>query len=417
MRFDEGRIGDYRIYAGAVEGLQGDGYIVDFGQNLAGFAKLKMKGRAGQKVTMEFVEVLNPDGTPYTANLRSARATDVYTFRGEGVEEWSPRFTFHGFRYAKVTGLDHAPKGDELRAVAISSATPESGRIETSDAMLNKLAKNAWWTQKMNFIDVPTDCPQRDERLGWTGDAQAYIRTAATYSDVQAFFDKWLVTLDDAQTADGNFPKFAPAIMDGTDGGPAWADAGVICPWTIYDVYGDKRQLAEHYPAMKRFVEFTRARSTPEGLPPNRYHIFGDWLSINAYTPNDVIYTAYAAGSARLLAQSAEVLGNETDAREYMDLYRAIRAGFNKAYVSPNGMVRGDTQTGYVLALGFDLLDAPVAKLAAGRPAMKVLYVSGYTDDAVVRRGVSESRAAFLAKPLTPEISACHGWLAAEGVP
>jgi len=344
-----------------------NGYMLDYGQNLAGFVHLRAKGAVSHTIEMHFLEALNPDGTPYTANLRGARAVDKYTFASNSVENWEPRFTFHGFRYMEVVGLGRMPTKDEFTAVAISSATPETGKIETSSPLINKLAKNAWWTQKMNFIDVPTDCPQRDERLGWMGDAQAYIRTAATYSDVQTFFDKWMVSVDDDQRKDGQFPMVAPQIVAGDDGGPAWADAGVICPWTIYDVYGDKRQLARHYPAMKKFVEFCRKRSTSDLLPPRQYHAFGDWLSINANTPNDVIYEAYFAGSARLLAQSARVLGNREDAEKYEALYRDIKAAFNRAYVSPDGIVRGDTQTGYVLALGFDLLDGQVKTFAAAR--------------------------------------------------
>lgn len=346
---------------------QGDGYVLDFGQNLAGFAEVNAKGKPGQRIQMQFVEVLNPDGSPYTANLRSASATDAYTFGSSKVEKWSPRFTFHGFRYMKLTGLGRAPKPEEFTAIAISSSTPETGSFESSDAMLNKLAKNAWWTQKMNFIDIPTDCPQRDERLGWTGDAQAYIRTAATYSDVQPFFRKWLVALDDDQRADGQYPKVAPQIMGEQDGGPAWADAGVICPWTVYDVYGDRRLLAEHYPNMRRFVEFTRNRSTPDLLPPKNYHCFGDWLSINANTPNDVIYMAYFAYTTQLLADAAQVLGKTEDVKRYRDLHARIKEAFVKAYVSADGTVKGDTQTGYVLALGFNLLPDDLRAKAAER--------------------------------------------------
>ncbi|RYG36234.1 rhamnosidase [bacterium] len=335
---------------------QGDGYILDYGQNLAGFAHVKARGKPGQRIQMQFVEVLNPDGTLYTANLRSARAIDAYTFGGTGVEEWEPRFTFHGFRYMKVTGLGRKPKPEEFTAVAISSGTPETGTFTCSDPMLNKLAKNAWWTQKMNFIDVPTDCPQRDERLGWTGDAQAYVRTAATYSDVQPFFRKWLVALDDDQREDGQYPKIAPQIMNEADGGPAWSDAGVICPWTVYGVYGDQRLLAEHYPGMRRFVEFTLARSTPDLLPPKDFHCFGDWLSINADTPNEVIYEAYFAYTTELLAKAAQTLGKTEDAQKYRDLHARIKEAFTKAYVSADGTVKGDTQTAYVLALGFNLI-------------------------------------------------------------
>ena len=357
---------------------QEDGYILDFGQNLAGFAHLEARGKKGQRVQLKFVEALNPDGTPYIANLRSAAATDAYTFAGDGVESWEPRFTFHGFRYVKVTGLERKPTPEEITAVAISSATPETGTFECSDPMLNKLAKNAWWTQKMNFIDVPTDCPQRDERLGWTGDAQVYVRTAATYSDVQAFFAKWLVALDDGQSENGDYPKFAPVIMDAPDGGPAWADAGVICPWTIYDVYGDRRLLARHYPQMRRFVEFTRARSTPDLLPPKSYHCFGDWLNVNDNTPKDVIYEAYFAYSTRLLAQAARTLGNREDAEKYEALFRDVRTAFNRAYVTPDGVVAGDSQTAYVLAIGFDLLDPAMRQKAADRLVAKIESRNGH---------------------------------------
>ncbi len=357
-----------RLRARSVREIRPGVWVLDFGQNLAGFARLRVRGRRGSRVTLRFAEALNPDGTIYTANLRGARATDHYVLKGGGkVEEWSPRFTFHGFRYVEVSGLGHAPGPSEIVAVAISSATPEVGSFACSDPMLNKLAHNAWWTQKMNFIDVPTDCPQRDERLGWTGDAQAYLRTAAMYSDVGPFFAKWLVSLEDGQRADGQFPMVAPLRVAGDDGGPAWADAGVICPWTIYDVYGDRRELAERYDSMRRFVEFCRARSGPDLLPPARFHAFGDWLSIGADTPNEVIYEAYFVGSARLLARSAEALGKAEDAARYRRLADDVAAAFRRAYVSPEGVVKGDTQCAYVLALGFDLLDEGQARIAADR--------------------------------------------------
>ncbi|MBL8048912.1 MAG: glycoside hydrolase family 78 protein [Chthonomonas sp.] len=346
----------------------GDGkYIVDFGQNLAGFARLRLRAKPGQVVSMKFVEVLNRDGTIYTANLRGAEATDVYIAKGEGTEVWEPRFTFHGFRYIQVSGLDRAPTKATLTALAISSATPEVGRVETSDPMLNKLAKNAWWTQKMNFIDVPTDCPQRDERLGWTGDAQAYIRTASYYSHVESFFNKWNTTLDDAQRADGQFPMVAPLKVAESDGGPAWADAGVICPWTSYEFYGDRERLAEHYPQMVKFVEFCLKRSKPNLLPPDQFHCFGDWVSHNADTPNDVIYLSYFAGSARIVAQAADVLGKASDAAKYDELADRLRDAFAEHYSRADGWVKGDTQCSYVLALVFDLLPADRAAKAAER--------------------------------------------------
>jgi len=344
-----------------------DAYVLDLGQNMAGFARIRVKGSKGQRITLRFAERLNPDGTIYTTNLRGARTIDTYTFANDGVATWEPRFTFHGFQYIEVAGLGRKPTPDEVVGVAITSDTPLAGTLETSDPMLNKLVSNARWTQQMNFIDIPTDCPQRDERLGWTGDAQAYIRTAVMTTDVQAFFTKWLVTLEDAQREDGQFPMVAPVKVAGSDGGPAWADAGVICPWTIYDAYADKRLLRRLYPSMKKFVEFCVKRSTPEMLPPAQFHCFGDWVSINANTPTDVIYTAYFAFSASLLARSADALGLHEEAKEHRALFRKVRDAFNKAYVSPEGVIKGDTQCAYVLAIAFDLLSPELTVIAGER--------------------------------------------------
>lgn len=340
-------------------------YVLDLGQNFAGVPRLKVSGKPGQKITLRFAERLNPDGTIYTVNLRSARATDTYICKGQGTEIWQPRLTFHGFQYIEITGLSGKPGKDTVVGVALSSDTPVVGTFTCSDPMVNQLRSNLYWTQRANFIDVPTDCPQRDERMGWTGDAQVYIRTATLNTDVEAFFTKWLVDLDDAQRADGQFPCVAPLVVAGDDGGPAWADAGVVCPYTIYDVYGDRRILERHYDAMKRFIEFCRQRSTSDLLPPEKYHCYGDWLSIKANTPKEVIYTAYFAHCAQLTARAARVLGQTQDAGQYDKLFKDIRAAFNRAYVSADGRIKGDTQAGYALALAFDLVQGKQAKLAA----------------------------------------------------
>ncbi len=340
-------------------------FVFDLGQNFAGVTRLSVRGKAGQRITIRHGERLDPDGTIHTANLRSAAATDVYICKGKGTEVWSPRFTFHGFQYVQVTGLTEKPTDATLVGVALSSDTTVAGGFECSDPMLNQLHNNVYWTQRANFIDIPTDCPQRDERLGWTGDAQIYIRTATLNTDVQAFFTKWLVDLDDAQRADGQFPRVAPDKVAGNDGGPAWADAGVICPWTIYEVYGDKRQLERHYPAMRRFIEFCVGRSTPELLPPAKYHCYGDWVSIKAETPDDLIYTAYFAYSTRLLARSAQALGKTEDAVKYLELFEKIKTAFNRTYVAADGRIKGDTQAAYVLALAFDLVEGETARRAA----------------------------------------------------
>lgn len=342
-------------------------YVLDLGQNFAGVPRIKLPVADGQRIELRHAERLTPDGGAYLTNLRSAKATDVYTGDGSGVQTWQPRFTFHGFQYIEVRGLDRAPKGDEIVGVALSSDTPVVGEFECPDPMLNRLVKNVFWTQRANFIDVPTDCPQRDERLGWTGDAQVYIETATRLADAQAFFDKWLVDLADAQRADGQFPRYAPRIgPEGeADGGPAWADAGVICPWTVYETYGDLQLLRRQYPSMKRFVDFTVARSQDGVLPPAEYHAYGDWLSINANTPKEVIYTAYHACSARLVSQAAAALGEEADAQQYADLYQRIKQAFNDEFVDDRGQVRGDTQCGYVLAIANDLVEGERLRQAA----------------------------------------------------
>jgi alpha-L-rhamnosidase len=353
-------------------------YVLNLGQNFAGVARLKIRGEPGQKITLRFAERLSSDGNVYTTNLRTATATDTYICRGGGTETWMPRFTFHGFQYIEVTGLKHKPEPDAVVGLALSSDTPVASDFDCDDAMLNRLHKNIYWTQRANFIDIPTDCPQRDERLGWMGDAQIYCRAATLNTDAQAFYTKWLVDVEDAQRADGEFPKVAPLKVAGDDGGPAWADAGVICPWTVYEVYGDRRELERHYASMCRFIEFCRDRSTPDMLPPAKYHCYGDWLNIKAPTPSNVICTAYFAYSTHLTARAAEVLGKTDDAAKWNALFEQIKAAFNQAYVSPDGVIQGDTQCGYVLALAFDLLDADKAAMAATNLARNIAARDGH---------------------------------------
>lgn len=340
-------------------------YVFDFGQNFAGVCRLKIRGKAGQTIQLRFAERLNDDGTLYTTNLRTARATDRYTCKDEGEVDWQPRQTFHGFQYAEVTGLSRAPTKDLLTAVAFTSNLSQVGEFTSSDPLLNQLTNNIAWTQRANFIEVPTDCPQRDERLGWTGDAQFYVSSACLNADVQSFFRKWLVDVVDAQREDGQFPKVAPLCVTDDDGGPAYADAGVICPWTIYEVYGDKTLLARQYPSMKRFIEFCRNRSRPGGLAPQDFHCFGDWLNVDDDTPKDLIYTAYFGLSAHIMSQAARELGHLDDAEEFGQLFAEIQQGFTAEYVDADGRIECDSQCAYVLALAFDLVPAQLRPLVA----------------------------------------------------
>lgn len=359
-------------------------WVFDLGQNMVGWVRLRVRGPAGTTVTIRYAEVLNPDGTIYTANLRSARATDHYTLRGDGEEVWEPRFTFHGFRYVELSGYPGAPSIDAVTGIVVHSATPPIGEFSCSDPLINQLQHNIVWGQKGNFLDVPTDCPQRDERLGWTGDAQVFIRTAAFNMNVAPFFTKWTQDLEDAQSPEGAYPPVAPlaGISGLTDGGPAWADAGIICPWTIYLCYGDARLLETHYPSMQRFIEYLERSSRDfircyEEYPGFRG--FGDWLALDGSgktdggTAKDLIGTAFFAHCARLMSRIAAILGHQRDAVRYRRLFERVREAFITHYVTRAGRITGETQTGYVLALHFDLLPPEVRPAAADALARDIL--------------------------------------------
>ncbi|MEN6333420.1 MAG: family 78 glycoside hydrolase catalytic domain, partial [Phycisphaerales bacterium] len=341
-------------------------WIYNMGTNFAGFVRLRVRdAQPGQKIVLRFAERLNPDGTIYTTNLRGARAIDTYICKGDGIEVWKPRFTFHGFQYVELTGYPGKPDLGDVTGIELTSATPVVGRFACSDPMANTLYHNVCQTQRANFIDIPTDCPQRDERLGWMGDAQIYVRTATFNTDVAAFFTKWAVDVEDAQLENGGFSDVSPRKVAEGGGTAAWGDAGVICPWTIYKVYGDTRILAERYDSMQKWIEY--CKGTTKGTLLRPAEGYGDWLSIRADTPKDVLATAYFAQSTRLVAEIAGVLGKEDDAKKYQQLFEDIRKAFNAAYVSADGRIKGDTQTVYVLALAFDLLPEPMREPAAKR--------------------------------------------------
>ncbi len=362
-------------------------FVYDLGQNMVGFVRLKAEGPTGTKVRLRFAEMLNPDGTLYTTNLRGARATDTYTLKGGGPEVYEPSFTFHGFRYVEVTGYPGRPALDAVTGVAISSAVSLSGSFETSNAMVNQLQHNIVWGQRGNYLDIPTDCPQRDERLGWMGDAQVFARTACFNADVAGFLTKWLQDVRDAQSPAGAFPNYAPDRELEPSGAPAWGDAGVIVPFTLYRCYGDTRVVADQYEAMKRWIAYIQ-EGNPDLLWKNRSGAnFGDWLNIGADAPRDVLATAYFARSTDLLSRMARVLGKEDDAKQYEALFAAIRDAFQKAYVSPDGHIQGDTQTVYLLALHFGLLPEPVRPLTANLLVQDIEAKGGHLSTGVL--GVS----------------------------
>jgi alpha-L-rhamnosidase len=345
-------------------------YVFDLGQNISGWARLKVRGGAGTHVTLRFAERLNPDGTIYTANLRGAKATDTYVLKGKGEEVFEPHFTFHGFQYVEVTGFPGEPGKDDVIGCAVHSATPPVGSFTCSHPMVNKLYENLTWGQRGNYISVPTDCPQRDERLGWMGDAQIFIRTATFNMDVAAFFTKWMVDVEDAQSEKGAFPDFAPRLKDkalmGFEAAPAWGDAGIIVPWTMYRVYGDTRIIAKHWKAMTRWMDFIK-EANPNFIRRKKVgNNYGDWLSIKADTPKDLLATAYWAFDAKLMSIMAKVTGRSDEAFYYDKLFQNIKAVFQKEFVLPDGRIRGETQTGYLLALAMDLIPSKLRSNSAG---------------------------------------------------
>jgi alpha-L-rhamnosidase len=340
-------------------------YVLDLGRNFAGWARLRVEGPEGTKVVLRFGEWLNPDGTLYTENLRSARATDTYILRGGGPEVWEPSFTYHGFQFVEVSGYPGTLDEQAVTGIVVTSTMSESGRFACSDDLINQLHRNIVTTQLANFIEVPTDCPQRDERLGWLGDAQIFMRAAGYNRDIAAFFTKWLADIGDAQSPAGAFPDIAPRVVAEQDGSPGWGDAGVICPWTLYHVYGDRRILEDHYPSMKKWIDYLE-EANPDHLWRHRTgNNNGEWLPVDHRTPKDVLATAYYAYSACHVAAAAALLGRDEEATRYRQLFERIKKAFNEAFVASDGRIRGGTQTCYVLALHFDLLPESLRAQAA----------------------------------------------------
>jgi alpha-L-rhamnosidase len=338
--------------------LANGNWVFDLGQNMAGVVRLTARGHAGQTLVVRHGEMLQPGEARevYYANLRSARATDTFVLAGVGgPETFEPPFTLHGFRYVEVAGFEGEPPADAVTGLVYHSDTEPTGAFECSHEKLNQLQRNIVWGQRGNFVEVPTDCPQRDERLGWLGDAQVFARTAAFNMDVSGFFARWLVDVCDAQLPSGTFPDVVPDVL-GNTGAPAWSDAGVICPWVAYLAYADVRVLKQCYPSMAKFVAYLTKRCEDFVYPDFGY---GDWLAIGSDTPKDLIGTAYSAYSVGLMRNIATVLGKADDARAFGDLHASFKAAFNREFVTPAGRLIGNSQTADVLALRFGLVDGP----------------------------------------------------------
>lgn len=344
--------------------------VIDFAQNMAGWVKFSVKGKAGDKVVLKHAEILDAEGNFYTENLRSAKSRIEYILKGGEVETFEPHFTFQGFRYVMIEEFPGEPKISDFKAVVIHSDMEPTGSFSCSNELVNKLQHNILWGLKGNFIDLPTDCPQRDERLGWTGDAQVFIRTASYLMNVDSFFKKWLRDLKAEQLEDGGVPWVIPdarldlpeKLLKKEHSSTGWGDAAVICPWTIYQCYGDKKILADQYESMKGWIEFIKANAEDGVLWNTGFH-FGDWLALDAKegsyfgaTPNDLTATAFYAYSTELVAKSAEALGKKDEAEKYNKLHKDIVAAFQREFFTPSGRLAARTQTAHILSLMFKLV-------------------------------------------------------------
>lgn len=364
--------------------------VLDFGQNITGFVRFTVRGRAGDCVVLSHAEALDAQGNFYTENLRAARQRVEYICHG-GKETYEPMFTTQGFRYVRVDEYPGDPDPRSFTAVSVYSDMRPIGGFSCSHELVNRLAENIVWGMRGNFVDIPTDCPQRDERLGWTGDAQMFCMTACYLYDTRPFFRKWLRDLATDQRADGGVPYVAPDILHnqtdkfplGAHSSSAWGDAATIIPWTLYLSYGDLKLLGEHYPMMKAWVEYIRARANGNLWDTGEH--YGDWVALDAEegsytgaTPKTLIATAFYAHSAQLLSRAAKALGAASDAKDYSALFDAIKAAYLRAYFTQDGTLAVQTQTAHALSLAFGLVPERYAQKTAKALARLICEAGGH---------------------------------------
>ena len=338
--------------------------VVDLGQNVVGWIRLAARGPAGRRILLRHAEALEPDGSLLLATLRSAQALDEFILGGEGEEVFEPTFTYHGFRFVEVTGYPGVLDPASITACVVHADMPVTGGFACSHPGLTRLQRNITWGQRGNFLSVPTDCPQRDERLGWTGDAQVFASTAAFNMDVRRFFDKWLEDVRDAQHPDGAIPDVVPEMAEIGAGAAGWGDAVTIVPWTLHRHYADERVVRRALPAILRWLEYLAGTSEGHVRPASGY---GDWLSVDADTPKDLVGTAYFAYSARLAAELAQVMGRGEDAAACTRRFEEIRRAFRERFVQGGGLVESGTQTACVVALRVGLLEPEEIPLVVER--------------------------------------------------
>lgn len=337
--------------------------VIDFGQNIAGFVELMVKGKKGQKITIRHAETLDKEGNFYPDTLRQAISIDEFICNGEK-QTFRPHFTFHGFRYIAIEGLEDIHL-ENFTACVLHTDMRQSGTFKTSNQLVNQLQSNIEWSQRGNFLDIPTDCPQRDERLGWTGDAQVFSKTANYNFNSALFFTKWLRDLASEQTEEYGVPHVVPNILGDQEGAAAWSDAAVIIPWDVYQIYGDKRVLEEQYESMKGWIDYITARCGRNGLWQTGFQ-YGDWLALDkeegstdrtGATDKYLVANAFYAYSTKIFVEAAKVLQKTDDVKKYEQLYKKIKKAFNEEYITKTGRLVSETQTACILALYFDLAE------------------------------------------------------------
>lgn len=364
-------------------------FVYDLGQNLVGVARIKITGKAGQTVRLRFAEEINRQGERrgqlYTESLRTAKATDTYTFARDETVTYQPTFTQHGFRYLEITGAAVPPEVGDVAAVVLGSDLPNTGDLRLSHPTLDQLVRNIRWGQRGNFLSIPTDTPARDERLGWTGDIAVFATTAARYQDTRAFLSKWMDDLRDAQRADGNIPAIVPQPRDYFgDTGVGWADAFIVVPYSVWRATGDTRIVRRNWDAMRRFYRFVHASATQDGnlIEEGRSSFFsGDWLSLEGadrLAEHRVIATAYFSENTRMMAEMAAALGETAQAAEWAALVPQIRAAFEAAYRHDDGSLEIGTQTVYAMALGMDLIADPAKRVQTAAKFVEKLAADNF---------------------------------------
>ena len=334
-------------------------YVFDYGQNMVGWGKLKVSGKAGTEIKMKFAELLHDDGTVAQENLRSAIGTDIYILKGEGTEIWEPQFTYSGFRYVELEGYPGVPTKDALKGVVFYSSAPWIGKFESSNTLMNTIIKNITWGQRGNMHSVPTDCPQRDERLGWMGDAQTFSPTSYYNMDMTQFYEKWLHDITDCQDPSGYVYDVNPAIVVDGPAKPAWGDAVIIVPWVAYKFSGNKRILGENYDGMKAWVEFMRKHAINNiytwSNPDSTFFGYADWIA-PVKSPQKPISASYLFYSSKLLSEIAVVLGKSADAEEYGKLAKDVATAYQNKYFDKSSQnYEGATQTANLLPLAFGI--------------------------------------------------------------